>query len=171
MGGPGKRNPLKQHIPPVVKLYCLEEYVLQGCTLPIALNNVCVLPFQFPSAKCNKLEWSLYVTDECQREKDNLGKHPPYHGKEDRERWQYICYLSNSVPCLMCTGSNVFWLAFLALFLHKSCWKSARHQECLQTMFPISLTVIWKRMQPKKSRTEICIWQMCMYVSQYAFSL
>lgn len=32
-----------------------------------------------------------------------------------------ICYLSNSVPCLMCTGSNVFWLAFLALFLHKSC--------------------------------------------------
>lgn len=169
MGGPGKRSSLKQHIPPVVKLYCLKEYVLQGCTLPVALNNVCVPPFQFPSAKCNKLEWSLYWQMNVRGKRIIWEKTLPTMEKK-KEKGD-ICYLSNSVPCLMCTGSNVFWLAFLALFLHKSCWKSSGHQECLKTMFPISLTVTWKRMQPKKSCTEICIWQICMYVSQYAFSL
>lgn len=43
-------------------------------------------PLSVSISKVQQARMISLVTDECQREKDNLGKNPPYHGKEERER-------------------------------------------------------------------------------------
>ena len=150
-------------LPPVVKLCCLEEHMRWGSTQPIVCDPLTLylspLNVQQQFSKCKKLEWSPYVTDLCQKEtKDNLRKKPPLLW-EKRKRKSVIHLLSsNGIPYLMCVESNVFLLSLSALFSHAHCWRFAGCQEC--PMLPVSLTVIWKRMWPKKSCIEMCFWQI-----------
>lgn len=54
-GGTGKKSSLKQRIPSVVKLYCLEEQGLQSCTRFIILNNCYVfVPLSVSLSSCQK---------------------------------------------------------------------------------------------------------------------
>lgn len=117
------------------------------CELPIMYLSLFNVHQQF--SKYNKLECSPYVTDLCQKEtKDKLRKKPSLQWERTKRKTVIHLLSSNSVPYLTCLGSNVLSLSFSALFFHAPCWRLAGCQEC--PLLPISLTVIWKRMGPKK---------------------
>lgn len=81
----------------------------------------------------------------------------------DTRKPKVLCPPSHWWKYLVCLGSNIFRRTFPALFLHDSCWRSAGHQECQQTTFPIT-----RRMWPKKNLALKCAFDK--YVTMYMFS-